>query len=121
MGENAKDAVPTVERVLATNQDRYAAAQAAHVLGSSADAATCERLARAIANGKDNFVRQSAIAAMGRLWPACPQTISILTGRLGGADRVASARALGKIGKPAMPALTAALKRLRPEHAASRG
>jgi HEAT repeat protein len=112
MGESAKDAVPTVERMLATDKDPHAAAQAAHVLGSTAGAAACEPLARAIADSKDDFVRQSAVAAMGRLWPACPQTIPTLTGTFGGVERVAftSARALGQIGKPAMPALTAALR-----------
>ena len=112
MGESAKDAVPAVERVLAADKDSRAAAQALHVLGSTAGAAACEPIAHAIADGKDNFVRESAVAAMGRLWPACPQTIPTLTGTFGGDDRVASssARELGKIGKPAMPALTAALK-----------
>jgi HEAT repeat protein len=112
MGEGAKNAAPTVGRVLATDNDPHAAAQAAHVLGSTAGAAACEPLARAIADSKDSFVRQSAVTAMGRLWPACPQTIPTLKGTFGGDAGVASASAsgLGKIGKPAMPALTAALK-----------
>ncbi len=112
MGESAKDAVPTVERVLATDKDIHAAAQAAHVLGSTAGAAACEPLARAIADRKDDSVPQSAAATMGRLWPVCPQTIPTLTGTFAGLESVAfaSARALGKIGKPAMPALIAALK-----------
>jgi HEAT repeat protein len=116
MGESAKDAVPTVERVLATDKDPHAAAQAAHVLASTAGAAACEPLARAIADSKEDFVPQSAATAMGRLWPACPQTIPTLTGTFGGVESVAftSARALGKIGKPAMPALTAALKSADP-------
>jgi len=112
MGESAKDAVPTVERVLATDKDIHAAAQAAHVLGSTAGAAACEPLARAIADRKDDSVPQTAAAAMGRLWPTCPQTIPTLIGTFAGLESVAfaSARALGKIGKPAMPALIAPLK-----------
>ncbi len=113
MGESAKDAVPAVERVLATDKDSHAAGQAAHVLGSTAGAAACEPLAHAIADSKDNFVRESAVAAMGRLWPACPQTIPTLMGTFGGGfDSLAylSGLELGKIGKPAIPALTAALK-----------
>lgn len=112
MGESAKDAAPTAERMLDTDTDRREAGEAAHVLGSIAGAAACDPLARAIADSKDNFVRQSAIAVMGRLWAACPQTIPTLIGTFGGDDQVAfsSVRALRKIGQPAMPALAAALK-----------
>jgi HEAT repeat protein len=117
MGESAKDAAPTAERMLDTDTDRREAGEAAHVLGSIAGAAACDPLQRAIADSKDNFVRQSAIAAMGRLWAACPQTIPTLIGTFGGDDQVAfsSVRALRKIGKPAMPALAAALKSSDPK------
>ena len=67
-----------------TDKDPRAAAQAAHVLGSTAGAAACDPLTHAIADSKDNFVRESAVAAMGRLWPACPQTIPTLMGTFGG-------------------------------------
>ncbi|HYB91657.1 MAG TPA: HEAT repeat domain-containing protein, partial [Candidatus Binataceae bacterium] len=112
MGESAKDAVPAVERVLETEKDRREVGEAAHVLGSIAGAAACEPLAHAIADGKDSFVRQCAVAAMGQLWPACPETIPTLMGTFGGDDQVAfsSVRVLRKIGGPAMPALTMALK-----------
>lgn len=117
MGESAKDAAPVAERMLETDTDRREAGEAARVLGSIAGAAACDPLARAIADSKDNFVRQSAIAAMGRLWSACPQTIPTLMGTFGGDDQVAfsSVRALRKIGKPAMPALAVALRSADPK------
>ncbi len=117
MGENAKDAVPTVERMLAADKDSRAAAQAAQVLGSAAGAAACEPLAQAIAESKDSFVRESAITTMGRLWPVCPQTIPTLIGTFGDVAGTGfwCARALGQIGKPAIPALTAALKSAEPK------
>ena len=112
MGESAKGAAPTAKRMLDTDTDRREAGEAAHVLGSVAGAAACDPLERAIADSKDNFVRQSAIAAMGRLWAVCPRTIPTLIGTFGGDEQVAfsSVRALRKIGQPAMPALAAALK-----------
>ncbi len=112
MGESAKDAAPAVERLLADDKDSVEAGQAAHVLGSTAGAAACAPLTRAIVDSKDNFVRESAVLAIGRLWPACPQTIPTLMGTFGGPDRLAylAGLELGKIGQPAIPALTAALK-----------
>ena len=117
MGESAKDATPAVERLLADDKDSQTAGQAAHVLGSTAGAAACDPLTHAITDSKDNFVRQSAVASMGRLGPACPQTISTLMGTFGGDEQVAfsSVRALRTIGKPAMPALTAALRSSDPK------
>ena len=111
MGQSAKDAVPADEHILATDKDPHAAGQAAHVLGSIAGASACAPLNHAITDSKNSFVRECAVIAIGRLWPACPQTIPTLTGTFGGDDQVAfyAARELGQIGKSATPALTAAL------------
>jgi HEAT repeat protein len=111
MGESAKDAVPAVEYILATDRNPHTAGRAAHVLGSIAGASACAPLNHAITDSKNSFVRECAVIAIGRLWPACPQTIPTLIGTFGGDDQVAfyAARELGHIGKPATPALTAAL------------
>src|SRR5271166_3428890 len=72
----------------------------------------CAPLTQAIVDSKDNFLRESAVAAIGLLWPSCPQTIPTLIGTLGGLDSLGylSGLELGKIGQPAIPAITAALK-----------
>jgi HEAT repeat protein len=108
MGSAAKDADPALERAL-HNPNGVVGVGAARALANSAGAEACAPLAQAIADTKDGNVRAAAARAMVGLWPACPQTIPALIGTLGNREFSAT-NELAKLGKPAVPALTAVLK-----------
>jgi HEAT repeat protein len=69
----------------------------------------CEPLARALVNDKDANVRTAAITAMTIVRPPCPQALAALTGILG-QRQFWVPDALARLGKPAVPALAAALR-----------
>ncbi len=109
MGSGAKDAFPTLERVLTSNPVPLVRVEAAYAVASSAGGAACTPLAQALADDKNGDVRTAAICAMARLRPACPQALPALIGTLG-QKQFWAIDALTKLGPSAVPALTTALK-----------
>ncbi|HYR80053.1 MAG TPA: HEAT repeat domain-containing protein, partial [Candidatus Dormibacteraeota bacterium] len=69
MGSGAKDAFPTLERVLTSNPGALVREEAANLLASSGGAAACVPLAHALADDKNGDVRTAAIFAMARVRP----------------------------------------------------
>jgi HEAT repeat protein len=109
MGSNAKDAVPALQKVLASSSDETLRADAARTLGKVGGPAACTSLAQAMATEKECTPRFAASQAMAGLWAVCPQAISALIGTL--SERGCTGEnLLARIGNPAVPALIAALK-----------
>jgi HEAT repeat protein len=109
MGNNAKDAVPALQKVLASSSDETLRGAAARTLGKVGGTAACTSLAQAMANDKECTPRFAASQAMAQLWTVCPQAISALIGTLGESGCTGE-NLLARIGNPAVPALIAALK-----------
>ena len=110
MGSGAKEAFPTLERVLTSNPVPLVRIEAAYALASSGGAAACAPLAQALADDKDAGVHTAAICAMARLRPACPGALPALIGTLG-QKQFWALDALAKLEPSAVPALTTALQR----------
>jgi HEAT repeat protein len=97
MGSNARDAVPALARVLASDTDPLMCVWAARTLGKIGGTETCASLTEAIVGSNNdqarrwitdvtnsiNDVRVEAADAIVKITPACPQTIPTLTATLG--------------------------------------
>lgn len=109
MGTIAEAAVPNLERALATDSDGVVRIFAAHSLGQINGSTACVVLTRVLKTDKDASVRARAARVIATLGPTCLRAIPALVDAL--AERSSSASdALAILGKPAVPALTEALK-----------
>ena len=120
LGSRAKPAAPALVRLIATDldsensddkaADRHAAVTAL-ALADGADA--IPELQHVISTDKDDEVRIAAVTALGGLGSSSPRAISALADALNNdseAVRDAASEALGKLGRPSVPAVIAALK-----------
>lgn len=106
LGNNGREEIPALEGVLASCCNRSAAVAALVMIeGCSAGPV----LARVLEHDKDSNVRFHAARALADLGPDCPTTIPALVEALGD-DQVDTASELTRLGKPALAALTPALK-----------
>ncbi|MGH6628486.1 MAG: HEAT repeat domain-containing protein, partial [Burkholderiales bacterium] len=109
MGAIAQAAVPNLEHALAADSDGLVRVFAAHALGEINGSNACAVLTRLLKTDKDASVRARAARVIATLRPTCSQASPALIDAL--ADRSTSAiDTLAKLGKPAVPALTEALK-----------
>jgi len=109
MGSTAQPAVPRLERALASNQDFIVRVGAARALVLASGVRACTPLAHAVTNDKDGNVRVEAARSLIAVRPPCPQAVTVLLKTLGNRQYSATDE-IAKIGNPAVPGLTAALK-----------
>jgi HEAT repeat protein len=106
MGNNGREAIPALERVLAGCCNRSVAVEALVTIeGCSAGPV----VARVLEHDKDSNVRFHAARALADLGPDCPGTIPALVEALGD-NQVDTASELARLGKPGLAALTPALQ-----------
>ncbi|HVA81350.1 MAG TPA: HEAT repeat domain-containing protein [Candidatus Binataceae bacterium] len=113
MGANARAAAPVLEKLLATDPDPRFRVAIAGAIGPIVGASAAPALARALTDDKDAQVRLAALTAIARLGADDAAAIAALVRALSDRDqaiRDAAADTLAALGKPATPALIAALQ-----------
>lgn len=113
MGSDARDAIPSLEEILVSDQNPSCRAPIAKALGRIAGAGAVLTLARALTDDKDSEVRSAALTAIRELGPDSASATPALVKALGDgtqAIRGGASETLAGLGKAARPALIAALQ-----------